>query len=296
MRNFSFFFGVLILLVPDKCLSQAPAFENDNGALISINPSFAGTNGLFRTQANYWHYLPRYASNFYSNFNSADVYIKPSRTGIAFSALKDNWGISSYRLNYSISLAQHFLLLHNKLKLIPSLQVGYGVYSTNISWCGTPPVTFSKSTYLSLGTGLLFVYKNLYAGISAANLNQPRAGFLLPEKIPVSITYHASYNMHIGETSLINFSARIAKQQKFSGIILGINTLINRNYIIGLFYTAEDAVHFKGGYKGAFFNVQAGYNLLTSPVERYRYSYDLTAAFNLRPKEKRKLVTNFEEW
>ena len=110
----------LLLFVLNSGYSQEQPFVNKNQSLISLNPSFAGSNGLTRNQSSYTSQLGRYSSG-YTALNSFDAYVKPLKAGIAVSALTNNVDRGLFTNNYlGISYAQYFLLLKGKLKLIPS--------------------------------------------------------------------------------------------------------------------------------------------------------------------------------
>jgi type IX secretion system PorP/SprF family membrane protein len=282
-----------------ESFSQAFPFPGSGQSLVYLNPSFAGSNGLFRNQLTYSAYQLAFSGNEQLFTNSADVFISAWRSGIAVSTLYHHMGPFT-QSECSFSYARYFSFLENKLKLIPSLQLEYGLKKIDSDWIVQIPGSASNQNllkeYFTLGSGLLVNYNNFYFGVSASHLRLPQTGDRYSNNSFPTFHYHASYNLHLGKSSILNFSTRFSDQVAVSSLVFGINALLMNHLVIGSSYVLNDAVYFTTGYKADLFNIQLGYSSNDALSYYHCSGYHVLAAFNLRTKAKRNELTNFEEW
>jgi hypothetical protein len=126
MKNHFYFFVVLSVYLQNS-FAQDQIFFNSNQSLISLNPSFAGSNGGIRNQSSFSSY--KYSNFSYSSFyNGFDPYVKKLNAAVAVSYLGNFYSAlygQTRQQDINVSYAQHFSVLSNKLKITPSLQVNY---------------------------------------------------------------------------------------------------------------------------------------------------------------------------
>ena len=302
-----------VFLIAFKSFSQDPVYKNAQQSLIALNPSFAGSNGFIRNQAVYRNQWPNLSGTYQTYYSALDGYIKPIRGGISFSASHDDEAHGTLTTDVlSLAYAQHISFLEGKLKIIPSLQGSVGVVRLDLTklnfgdqidprrgfvWYIQQATPASKKTYYDLSAGLLINYKNFYFGTSVFHVNQPDEGLLGKSKLPYRLSIHSSYNLHFSEKTLLNFFARYEQQQNFSYLHFNVSAVIFKHLILNAGYASNDAFNFGFGYRNNFFVLAAGYDVTISKLSgNTAGSWELHASFNLRNKEKRKVLTNFETW
>jgi type IX secretion system PorP/SprF family membrane protein len=277
-------------------------YLNSTQSLINLNPSFAGTNGFIRDQLNHNENYLKYNGSYFSSINSIDGYIKPLRGGVAFStSYYNNWDVFT-GTNLNLAYAQHFTFREGKFKVIPSLQLGYGIKTQNIGWWLPPPgiaieEVRSTKSYFDVGSGLLLNYNRFFIGTFVSHINQPDVGVIGQYNLSPQYNFHTSYNLFFNEKNLLNISARVTTMQVLNNkYIISANALLLNHFLAGVSADFDHTLGFNAGYRGYLFTVQIGYEY--SPYRSY-YGYNsltLMASFNLRTPEKRKVLTNFEEW
>lgn len=310
MRKLSIIFFLSICI---SCFSQDALFLNSNQSLIALNPSFAGTNGLVRNQFLFRNQWPNLSGNYKTIYNSFDAYIKPIHGGLAFSYTHDDQAGGTLRSDgFNLMYAQHISLCKGKLKIIPSLQLGYFIKRLDISklrfgdpmdprtafgWYNGVERPKIYLAYFDFASGLLINYNHFYVGASVSHINQPDVGMYGPSKLPCRLNAHASYNLSFSEKSIMRFSARYVNQQNFMMLHLGIDAVVNNWLIIGGGYRNQDAVNLLAGYRNNYFTVQCGYDVTISKLAgNTAGSYEVSASFNLRNKELRRTLADFEKW
>ena len=314
----------LVLNTLSNVFAQDVQFVNNPQALVQLNPSFAGSNGFVRNQLTYRNQWANLSLNNITVLNTFDAYIKPLRAGIAISALQDNYARGRLKTTaMSIAYAQHISLLDGNLKVIPSLQasvcnrsldpknIGIGDYIDGVRWNNNVQAPVSK-TYFDLSSGLLINYKNLYVGGSFSHINQPDHGLLGAYKLPVRSKFHVSYNLHLSEKTLINFSGKYELQDRYSFYQLNANVLLLKHFILGVGYgqnyitvnqlsSIETSKIISGtpnltfGFKQHYFSAQINYSQQGYYLSSFGI-WEASLSFNLRTKELRKELTDFEKW
>lgn len=295
-------------------LAQDPVFTNAHQSLIALNPSFAGSNGVVRYQSNtrsQWYNL---TGSYLTFYNSVDAFIKPINGGIALTYTRDDQSRGTLVTNrIDLSYAQHLSLFDKKLKIIPSVQVGYFLktldntklhYGDQIDprrgfvWSSTGvPMAKTNKQNMDFSAAFLINYKHFYIGSTLFHFTRPDEGLRGPSKLPYRISSFASYNLPIGEKVLLNALFRFEQQQNFSNCYFNINALFFKHLIVSSGITSNNALNVFAGYRHHYFSVSGGYEFSFDRIgSNTAGSYELTAGFNLRNKENRKLVTDFERW
>ena len=312
MRKIYFlYFAILIF---SNGFSQDPLFTNTSQSLVYLNPSFAGSNGGIRNQFSYRNQWPNLSGTFFTYLNSFDGYIKPIKGGVSFSAMMDDQAHGTLITSgLSIAYAQHIYLFDDKLKIIPSIQGSYfrvSLDKTKLNfgdpinsrrgfvWSQPTQAPSQTKNYFDFSSGLLANYKNFYLGTSVFHINQPDEGLLGTSKLPYRLSINSSYNLHLSEKTLINFFVNYQKQQYFEYLNLSINALLFKHFILGAgFKSYYSATNIIMGYRNNFYVVSLGYDISLSDLSgNTAGSWEFMASFNLRNKEQRKTITDFERW
>lgn len=303
--------SIFFLCFSISCFSQDPLFTNANQSLVYLNPSFAGTNGLVRNQFLYRNQWPNLSGNYVTIYNGLDIYIKPMRGGLAFTYSHDNQARGTIKTDaFNLTYSQHFSLCDKKLKIIPSIQAGYFIIQldrTKLSfgsvinprqspaWNAVVPST--RKSNFDFSSGLLINYNHFYFGASVFHFNQPDEGLLGVSKKPFRLNIHGSYNLVIGEKTIMQFFTLFQQQQKFYALHIALNAVLFKSLIIGTGYRNVDAINLNIGYRNNCFTIQCGYDVTVSKLAGATAgSWEVSAAFNLRNKDLRKVLSDFERW
>lgn len=296
-----------------SCFSQDPLFTNTNQSLVYLNPSFAGTNGLVRNQFLYRNQWPSLSGNFVTYYNGLDIYIKPMRGGLAFTYSHDDQARGTLKTDaFNLTYSQHFSLCDKKLKIIPSIQAGYFIKKLDrtklnfgdmidprqgFAWNSFQTLPSATKSNFDFSSGLLINYNHFYFGASVFHFNQPDEGLLGVSKKPFRLNIHGSYNLLIGEKTIIQFFTLYQQQQKFYALEFALNAVLFKSLIIGAGYRSADAINLNIGYRNNCFTIQCGYDVTVSKLAGATAgSWEVSAAFNLRNKDLRKVLSDFERW
>ena len=309
-------FVLSLALLTAVLSAQDATFLNTNQSLINLNPSFAGSNGGLRNQLSYRNQWPGLSSRFVTYSNSFDAYLKPIQGGIAFSVLTDDAGHGTLKTSeFKIAYAQHLNFRENKLKVIPSVQVGYSTKTLDVQnlhfgdiidpragyvWDDRNIIPSPNKAYFDLGAGLLVQYKkDLTMGISFSHLNQPNVGLLEDLKLPYRLNVHTSYYLRLSDKTMLQLFYKYQQQGDFSNSLFCLNALLAKHYIVGLGYYSSDAIMLNVGYRNNFFSVQLGYDVGVSKLNPSVIgpgSWEAHIGFNfLRQKSLTENLT-FEDW
>jgi len=315
MRKNNFLLACIFAVA--NLFSQNLRFFNTNQSLINLNPSFAGSNGGLRNQLSYQNQWPSAPfDNNVTYLNTFDAYVKPLSAGIAFSALCNNQLKGENKINsYSFSYAQHISLKGGDLKIIPSVQFGYGrrLYSPGpTTYLNSNPAISTGNTgiiltvipetseknYLDFGSGFMITYRNkFYGGFSLNHINQPDIGTSEIEILPRTFNIHLSYNWSISEKAQLQFFYGHYQQGLSSASQVSVNAVLFQHVMGGIGYGNGDNILFNLGYRHNYFSVVAGYAITKSILVPVNYTtWELHASFNIRNKDQRKALTSFESW
>jgi Type IX secretion system membrane protein PorP/SprF len=295
---------VSLFLIFGWLQAQETVLPFTNQSLINLNPSFAGSNGLLRVQSFYRIQAPTISSYNHTLNNSVDAYIKPIHGAIAVNYQSQNISNGYAKTQQlSIAYAQHFLLFNKTLKVVPSLKYTYGEnrmqVNDDIIFGPSQFYTETKSfrAYHTLGTGILFNYKNLYVGAVLSNLNRPVSNLYTSDRSPSSLRLHASYSKSLGAKALVQFSGSYYKQSEFMTILVNTNVVLFKHLLLGAGITANDAFLANVGYRNDFISATVAYDISFSKLAGNNYeSWSAAFSFNLRNPQLRRTLTNFENW
>ncbi|MBN8692185.1 MAG: PorP/SprF family type IX secretion system membrane protein [Bacteroidetes bacterium] len=302
---------IYVLLLSLNVVSQDPLFFNTNQSLIYTNPSFAGTNGLIRNQFLYRNQWPTLSANYITYYNATDVFIKKSKSGLAFIYLHDDINDGLFKRDeFHLVYAQHIHLFNGKGKLIPSIQLGYFTRTLDRTklnfgdWIesgvitpltGLPPI--ARKSNMDFSAGLLFYYRHFYVGFSAFHFTQPDEGFLGVSKLPVRFSGYLSYNLYFNDKNIFQAQLNYQNQNNANVLIVGGNFLLFNSWLLGAAYKNLDGIVLRSGYRQKYFSLQLGYDVVVSKLSgNTAGSWELSASFNLRNKEERGQLLDMERW
>jgi len=306
----------LFLSIITSFLSKAqdPVFTNVNHSLVYLNPSFSGSNGFIRNQASYRNQWPSLSGTYISFYNSFDMYLNKIKGGVALNYLHDDQARGTLMTDFfNITYAQYFYLCDKNLKIIPSIQAGgfikrldktkltfsdpYYQNGRTCPWGGGCAEPSSKKSNFDFSTGLLVNYKRFYFGTSVFHITQPDEGLYGVSKLPYHLSIHSSYNVFAGPKTLFNFFVRFDKQQNFEYVNLKVNALLMNHIVIGAGISSGNTLNTNIGYRNNLFVLSLGYDVSSSQLSQsYANTWEFQASYNLRNKENRKAITNFETW
>lgn len=294
--------------------SQDPIYTNTHQSLVALNPSFAGSNGLIRyqhTTRSQWFNL---SGSYLTFYNSLDAFIKPIKGGIALSYIRDDQARGTLVTDrIDITYAQHFSLINEKLKIIPSIQFSCFRKTLDNSklnfgdqidprrgfvWSQVP-VTTGKVSKINgdLSAGLIVNYKHFYIGSSVFHITQPDEGIRRPSKLPYRFSAFTSYNLFLGEKVLINALFRFEQQFSFTGTNLSLNALFAEHLMISTGLINNNAINTLIGYRHNYFTISGGYEFGISRINNNTAgSFEICASFNLRNKDGRHALKDLERW
>lgn len=298
-----------------KGFAQDPQFVNPQQSLLYVNPSFAGSNGLLRTQSLYRAPNNNQLFSSATLYNSVDVYVKPMKGAFAFTHVLDNYGEGLLKTSsFALTYAQHFSFFENKLKIIPSLQVAYlqkDLDKSKISfgnmnvpgfinqWCGVTEeeTPTAKKRNADFSSGLLVNYKNFYFGTSVFHMSQPNDGLFGDSRLPARLVVHSSYSHQLNMWTSANYFVQYQRQDKNNFAQLKINFLIINHLIFGMSYFSNNAASINIGYKNKYFTLGVGYDQRLKNIQQQLNSaLEIQFSLNIGNKEHRKSGVSPERW
>lgn len=301
-------FGIALIIITCAGTVQAQlnSFFYTNNSLVNLNPSFAGSNGNLRDQGFAGNSSPGVYSGMRVFYNAIDLYLPSIESGLAFTGYYEDFGNSEYQTkSYSISYAKYFSLRNDKIKFVPSLQVGLRQVRSQILTYTSPPGQpwfWEKGPYandhLTIALGGLFTIKNFYFGASFYNF-QPITRREQYNPLLDRYNVHASYNLRLAKWALFHFSGNLSVNSfSYSTLNLGLNVLLFKHFLFGAGIIRRESSYFNAGFRHHCFSVCLGYDrtLLSGFVPYTHEGFTAMATFNLRKKELRKEVLNFEAW
>ncbi|PBQ31984.1 hypothetical protein CNR22_09445 [Sphingobacteriaceae bacterium] len=279
--------------------AQAPSNVHYQ-SLLDLNPSFAGSNGLIRNQSSI-RVPASDALTYLDVTNNFDTYLSSIKSGIGLGVNYSTYNSTNRTVSGSLAYAKYFNIKEH-LKIIPSVQAEYtskeiflGRYQGSVFAVNGSP--WIRVEYFALHAGLLVNYKNLYAGLSVFNLNTPDAGFFSTERIPVAKNWHLSYNLNLRDNLHVNFFGQLIQTPGYTLAKGSINILCFKHLIYGVSHERSNS-GMNVGFRSDYFIVQGSYqrDLSRLTPDEFNGTWQVLLSFNLRNKEKRQSITDFEKW
>ncbi len=308
VRNMRTRLGIVLIIITCAGTVQAQlnSFLYTQNSFVNLNPSFAGSNGNLRDQCFAGDISPGLGTLKRVFYNAFDMYLPSIKSGLALTGYYEDFGSSDYQTkSYSISYAKYFSLRNDKIKFIPSLQIGLRQERSQRLMYTSPPgqpwfweVGTYENDHMIIALGGLFNIKNFYFGASFYDL-QPISRREQYNPFLDRYNFHASYNVHAAKWMLIHFSGNVSvNSHSYSTLNLSLNALLFRHLLLGGGIQQRESYFVSIGYRGHRFSVGLRYHVtLFSGFAPYGHEgFTAMATFNLRKKELRKEVLNFEAW
>lgn len=307
-----FYFFVVLSVYLQNGFAQDQIFFNSNQSLISLNPSFAGSNGGIRNQSSYRNNLNPWARGNQSYYNATDFYIKSLKAGLAFSAFFENTFDIVKKMQLQFAYAQHFSFMKGKLNISPSLQASYNktaydyngvsfgdLLSGKTHFISPSPLYDTKGStqFFSLNAGLLINYKHFYLGTTILDMSHNDSQYSGRTQPSLKTIVHCSYNANVSKNVAIYLMAAFGSNPEIFRQQFEIKTLLFKQFIVGIGNRYQDYTFGTLGYKNNYFTATVCYAPSFSALTyKHRGPIEFALSYNLRNKEQRKTLTDFERW
>jgi type IX secretion system PorP/SprF family membrane protein len=184
-RTVLIFIIILIFSYPVICqeTNYGPGYQT----LMINNPAFSGCNSDGIMRLSYFNFYPGNQYNFHSVFLSYDSYFTQLHGGAGFYISNDYLGGLVNELRGGLSYS-YFLQAGKELYINAGLSASFFHRSFNfsnavfpdqidpmggISGSSSDLISNENKTVLDLGTGLMFIYRNVSGGFAITHINQP---------------------------------------------------------------------------------------------------------------------------
>jgi hypothetical protein len=189
-------------------------FPSQNGSMIMLNPSFAGTSICPRVAYNFLWQQNNGRDSYFTSSWVADARIHRIASSVGMNASYDKGLGKNY--NYGLNLIYVYdLELTRRLALKPGITAGFKTYSTErcslsdryeLQW--VPDSSFcerDQKTGFALGASILAYSENWFAGFAASNLCRPvETGFDgQSSRVPVKLNAIAGLAINIKRHQLM---------------------------------------------------------------------------------------------
>ena len=178
---------ILILLIWEPAFCQETNYGHGYQTLMVNNPAFTGSNLDGTMRLSYFNFYPGNQYNFHSVFLSYDSYFSPLHGGAGFYISNDYLGGIINELRGGLSYS-YFLQAGRDLYINAGLSASFFHRGFNFSEAVFPDqidpmggisgstsqlISNENSTVFDVGTGLMFIYKNISGGFAITHLTQP---------------------------------------------------------------------------------------------------------------------------
>jgi hypothetical protein len=298
MKTFTQFFIVLAGLA-GILQAQDASFFHTNHALVSTNPSFAGSNGQLRYQASYSKDGARFSGAPVAYGSAIDFYSDKLKSG--FAAKLSHYTIGPLQSSdVAFTYARYFSSPNDKMRLVPSVQLGVNRKILHNYWIvpgsGTTDLPV-KYTSFTVGTGaLLDVQRRLFLGAYLFNINRPVTNINHSVSL-MRFALNGSYNFRISKWLAAQVTGFYENDNAAANYKTAMNFLFLDRIIAGIGTDDSRRPYSSIGYRNESFSILAGY--CPPPPSYYLRSYlrgewQFHAGFSLRKKVDRHTFVSFE--
>lgn len=178
---------IIILIFCDPVICQETNYGPGYQTIVVNNPAFSGSNSDGILRLSYFNFYPGNQYNFHSVFMSFDSYFAPLHGGAGFYISNDYLGGLVNELRGGLSYS-YYLQAGRDLYINAGLSASFfhrGFNFSNavfpdqidpmggISGSSSELMSNENKTVLDLGTGFMFIYRNISGGFGITHLNQP---------------------------------------------------------------------------------------------------------------------------
>ncbi len=238
--------------------TQDASFTQQYANRLYLNPAYAGLNHDWSITAAHRNQWPALNGAFRTNQLAADYRLPNQKGAVMALVQQDKAGIGGLqKVQAALGYAYHTRLTDTWAMSaglqgsFTSLRVNFDnlVFGDQLDDNGIVAVTsaeahtFEPTHYLSFAFGGLAYTKQLWIGVTAANLNRPSYGFTQPTRLPLRLTTNVGYKFYArtyenkGRLFELSFlpSITYTHQQNFSRTDLALYTIFTP-LTLGLIY------------------------------------------------------------
>ncbi len=179
--------SIIILIFSDPVICQETNYGPGYQTLMINNPAFSGSNSDGIMRLSYFNFYPGNQYNFHSVFLSYDSYFPSLHGGAGFYISNDYMGGIVNELRGGLSYS-YFLQAGRDLYINAGLSASFfhrGFNFSNavfpdqidpmggISGPSAEQMSNENKTVFDVGTGLMFIYRNVSGGFAISHLTQP---------------------------------------------------------------------------------------------------------------------------
>ena len=253
-----FFMIPFLFLVKGQDVQFSQFYANK----LYLNPAFAGSNVCPSLALSYRNQWPNLKAS-YVNYNVAyDIHLKPIHGGLGIMAHHSNAGSGVLKTNdisfvyaYDRSLTRKLALKAgfqasyfqntistNSLRFEDMIDMQYGFVNPTAEQVGS-----SGKSGLDLSSGILLFSDQIYGGLSAHHLNEPRIGIMVndPSRVNIKYTLHGGANIPVKSVfgHLFDLSPNILIQKQGSFLQINVGSYITKGiFSFSMWYRHGDAV------------------------------------------------------
>ena len=278
MKKLSYY-TLVIVLFANTLKSQDVHFSQSAVGNVNLNPALAGNDSIGRVGIVYRNQWPNLSGNYVTTSVNGYQYISKLNAYAGINYINDNQANTFYTNIYSLFYVQNINI--KNLLIRPAFELGYGTIRINTSNLTFGDMmdprrglyynssidysTIRLKTYLDYSTGIAAYYKSFLIGFSIHHLTQPDVGFFTSSKLHSRYSFQASYDRKIMRFIISPYIV-YQKQQNFSMLTGGVNTLLFKHINIGFAYRNSDAFIAAVGYQNRFIRITYSYDNTVSEL------------------------------
>ena len=306
-------FTAIYLLAATSLLSQSVVYENSNNNLLSLNPSFAGSNGDQRLQLTSRHQWPNLSHNFVTHNIAYDTYLKSSNSGIGLTFQNDDFAHRALLdRRIGVSYSKYFTSKRTGVLIVPSFDVQFIDRSLDVSRLrfgdlidgriGTAynnrfPLPSSRKMALAYSAGILIQKNNFIAGFSIRNLNNPDVGMFGSARLSTLYNFHFSYTKVLGRNSSLQLFGAQTKQGGFIDRQMRLCAYLNNFLEIGTAFHNYDFYDLIVGFRNSTLAINFTYSARYGVVRAESYDvFNIGLSYSFGNKNKSNSSLNLETW
>jgi type IX secretion system PorP/SprF family membrane protein len=292
MKYFSGLYLTFLLFVSPAVFSQEVVYGPGYQLFVMNNPAFAGSNLDGALRLAYTNFLPGNNYKFHSVFCSYDSYFSAIHGGAGFYISNDYQGgiINDLRSGLSYS---YFLQAGREFFINAGLSASLfhrgfnfsdAVFPDQINPLGRitlPPseiISDKNTTVLDVGTGFIFIYRNLTGGFSINHLTQPDLGRkgVYSEKLKRRYLLHLVADIGLNKREQLKISPIIFSELQDQYFYTGVGAVLSYNFF------SVNTVFIVDKIKS--FNIQTGFSIKRERLTMfYNYRFNVSSGNSLMP-------------
>lgn len=238
---------IFILICSDSVFCQETGLGPGYQTILMSNPAYTGTSIDGTLRLSYFNFLPGNHYNFHSVFLSYDSYLPAIHGGTGLYISNDYLGGIANDLRGGISYS-YFLKAGKELYINAGLSasVFHRGFNFNdavfpdqidamgrISGISSELMTRKNETVFDVGTGIMFIYKNITGGFAVTHLTQPDLNRSIDYIERLNRKYVLNFMADLGLTSKLDLRIHPLAYAELQGKYLSVaaGTVVGNNSI-----------------------------------------------------------------